>query len=97
MGKLLVDIEDEILEKLDKVAPDRSERRSEFVTLALRRALWELEEQQTAHRASSLRYEQKVSLLNEINEAWADGLDGEERAVMRGMQKKYRKAVKDSW
>ena len=48
MGKLLVEVEDEVLEKLERVAPDRQGRRSEFVSLALRKAFWELEEQKTA-------------------------------------------------
>jgi metal-responsive CopG/Arc/MetJ family transcriptional regulator len=48
MGKLLVEVDDEILMRLEQVAPDRSTRRSEFVSTALRRALWEVEEHETA-------------------------------------------------
>ncbi len=48
-------------------------------------------------RPSPLRGAHRARCLKEINEAWADGLDAEERAVMRGMQRKYREAVKDPW
>ena len=48
MGKLLVEVEDEVLEQLQQVVPNQSEDRSQFVSLALRKALWELEEQKTA-------------------------------------------------
>lgn len=48
MGKLLIEVEDEVLAKLERVAPDRSGQKSKFVTSAIRKALWELEEQETA-------------------------------------------------
>jgi len=48
MKKLLVELDDETAEQLERVAPARSRRRSQFVRSAIRRALWELEEQATA-------------------------------------------------
>jgi predicted transcriptional regulator len=48
MKQLLVELDDEIAAKLEQVAPGRARRRSEFVRMAVRRALWDLEEQQTA-------------------------------------------------
>ncbi len=48
MAALLIEVEDEVVEKLDRVGPHRSTQRSEFVSMAIRRALWELEEQETA-------------------------------------------------
>lgn len=48
MKKMLIEIEDEIAEKLERVAPGRSRRRSQFVRAAIRRALWEIEEEATA-------------------------------------------------
>jgi hypothetical protein len=48
MKQLLIDLEDELAEKLERVAPARSRRRSQFVRSAIRRALWDLEEAQTA-------------------------------------------------
>jgi len=48
MKQLLIELEDEVAEKLERVAPARSRRRSEFVRNAIRRALWELEERATA-------------------------------------------------
>jgi len=48
MKQLLIELDDETAEKLEHVAPARSRRRSQFVRTAIRRALWELEEQATA-------------------------------------------------
>jgi predicted transcriptional regulator len=48
MKQLLIEMDDETAAKLESVAPGRSRRRSEFVRRAVRRALWELEEQGTA-------------------------------------------------
>jgi predicted transcriptional regulator len=48
MKQLLIEIEDDVAERLEAVAPARSRRRSEFVRTAIRRALWELEERATA-------------------------------------------------
>jgi predicted transcriptional regulator len=48
MKQLLIEVEDEVAERLEAVAPARSRRRSEFVRTAIRRALWELEERATA-------------------------------------------------
>lgn len=48
MKQFLIEIDDEVAAKLEKVAPGRSRRRSEFVRNAIRRALWELEEAATA-------------------------------------------------
>ena len=48
MKSLLVEVEDELVERLERVAPARSRRRSEFVRGAILKALWEAEEQATA-------------------------------------------------
>jgi predicted transcriptional regulator len=45
---MLIELDDEDAAKLERVAPGRSRRRSEFVRAAIRRALWELEEHATA-------------------------------------------------
>jgi hypothetical protein len=47
MKQILVEIDDETAGALEKVAPSRSRRRSEFIRIAIRRALWQLEEQTT--------------------------------------------------
>jgi hypothetical protein len=47
MKHMLIDLDPETAAKLEKVAPARSRRRSEFVRAAIRRALWELEERAT--------------------------------------------------
>jgi predicted transcriptional regulator len=48
MKQILIELDDEIAEKLEQVAPGRSRRRSQFIRSAIRRALWELEERATA-------------------------------------------------
>jgi predicted transcriptional regulator len=45
---MLVQIDEETSRRLEKVAPARSRARSEFVRQAIRKALWEREEQATA-------------------------------------------------
>jgi predicted transcriptional regulator len=48
MKQLLIELEDDLAAKLERVAPGRSRKRSEFVRSAIRRALWDLEEALTA-------------------------------------------------
>jgi predicted transcriptional regulator len=48
MKSLLVEVDDELAGRLERVAPARSRRRSEFVRTAILKALWEAEEQATA-------------------------------------------------
>ena len=48
MKAVLVELDDDVAAKLEQVAPGRSRQRSEFIRMAVRRALWDLEEQATA-------------------------------------------------
>lgn len=48
MKSLLVEIDDELVVRLERVAPARSRRRSEFIRAAILKALWDAEEQATA-------------------------------------------------
>jgi predicted transcriptional regulator len=48
MKQLLIEIDEDMATQLERVAPTRSRRRSEFIRAAIRRALWELEERGTA-------------------------------------------------
>jgi hypothetical protein len=48
MKQLLLEVDDEIAARLERVAPARSRQRSEFLRNAIRQALWELEERATA-------------------------------------------------
>ncbi len=48
MKQLLIEVEDDIAAKLEAAAPGRTRRRSEFVRMAIRQALWALEEAATA-------------------------------------------------
>jgi len=61
MKQLLIEVDDELMEKLERVAPPRSRRRSEFVRNAIRQALWNLEEQATAEA-----YRQQPDSENEV-------------------------------
>lgn len=45
--QVLIDLDDDTAEKLEQVAPARR-KRSRFIRTAIRRALWEIEEQATA-------------------------------------------------
>jgi predicted transcriptional regulator len=47
MKQLLIEIDEDMARRLERVAPARSRRRSEFVRSAIRRALWDLEERAT--------------------------------------------------
>jgi len=49
MKSMLIEFDDEVAAKLEQVAPGRARRRSEFVRMAVRRALWDLDEQATAN------------------------------------------------
>lgn len=48
MKALLVEVDDDLASRLERVAPARSRRRSEFIRRATLMALWAAEEQATA-------------------------------------------------
>ena len=48
MKSLLIELDDDTVERIERVAPGRSRQRSEFIRAAIRRALWEIEERETA-------------------------------------------------
>jgi predicted transcriptional regulator len=48
MKQFLIEIDEEMARQLERVAPSRSRRRSEFIRNAIRQALWDLEERATA-------------------------------------------------
>ena len=48
MKSLLVEVDDELASRLERVAPARSRRRSEFVRAAILKALWEAGELATS-------------------------------------------------
>lgn len=48
MKKVLIELDDATAKELERVAPARSRKRSQFIRSAIRKALWELEEQATA-------------------------------------------------
>jgi predicted transcriptional regulator len=48
MKQISVEVDDDVAARLERVAPARSPRRSEFIRMAIRKALWEEEERATA-------------------------------------------------
>jgi predicted transcriptional regulator len=48
MKQVLIEIDDDVAAKLECIAPGRARRRTEFIRMAIRQALWKLEEQATA-------------------------------------------------
>jgi predicted transcriptional regulator len=54
MKQLLIEVDDALAAELEKVAPARSRRRSEFIRCAMRQALWDLEEQKMAEAYKQL-------------------------------------------
>jgi Arc/MetJ family transcription regulator len=48
MKQLLIEVDDELATELERIAPGRSRRRSDFIRCAIRQALWDLEEKRTA-------------------------------------------------
>ena len=48
MKQLLIEVDDDVMKRLEQVAPGKARQRSEFIRSAIRRALWELEEHATA-------------------------------------------------
>ena len=48
MSTVQIEVDDELLEKLEKLGAGPSQRKSEFISMAIRKALWELEEKNTA-------------------------------------------------
>ena len=48
MDKIILELDAETAARLERVAPARSRKRSEFLRLAIRKALWDLEERETA-------------------------------------------------
>jgi Arc/MetJ-type ribon-helix-helix transcriptional regulator len=61
MKQLLIEVDDELASELEKVAPGRSRRRSEFIRYAIRQALWDLEEKRTAEA-----YKQQPDSENDV-------------------------------
>ena len=47
MKQLLIEVDEDTVERLDKIAPARSRQRSAFIRTAIQRALWEIEERRT--------------------------------------------------
>ena len=49
MKRVFVEVDDRTAAELERVVPAKSRKRSEFIRWALRRALWDDEEQTTRH------------------------------------------------
>jgi predicted transcriptional regulator len=75
MKRILIDLDDDIEARLERVAPAHSRRRSEFIRAAIRKALWEVEEQTTAEA-----YRRQP---DSADEAWIDPRTWEPRPPLR--------------
>ena len=53
LKQILIELDSDTAARLERAAPARSRRRSQFIRDAIRRALWELEERET--RSAYLR------------------------------------------
>ena len=69
MKRLLVEVPDELAKELERFVPARSRKRSEFVRMAIRTALGELEERAT--REAYLRQPQDPNDAFLDPEVWA--------------------------
>lgn len=79
MKQLLIEIDAETAEKLEKIAPGRARLRSEFIRAAIRRALWEIEE-----RATEEAYRRQPDTADDLHVdpiVWED--DGKSRRTRR--------------
>ncbi len=91
MTTTAISLDEALLARIVDRASELRLTQSQLLALAV-------EEYLDSHAPRRFRGEQKTARLKAINEAWADGLDAEERAVLRGMRKKYREVVaKDPW
>ncbi|MBI1964035.1 MAG: ribbon-helix-helix protein, CopG family [Candidatus Rokubacteria bacterium] len=81
MKALLIDLDPDTAARLDKVAPSRSRRRSEFIRAAIRRALWELEERAT--EAAYLHQPDSAKDVYVDPDAWEEALPRHRRARSR--------------
>jgi metal-responsive CopG/Arc/MetJ family transcriptional regulator len=73
MKTLVVTVEDEVVAKLARVAPEHSQQQSEFVSMALRKALWELEERETAEAYARQPDSAEDSYVDK--DAWGEDAD----------------------
>lgn len=67
MSTVQIEVDDEVLAKLEKLGPEESSARSKFIAKAIRKALWELEEQHTA-RAYAAQPDSEEAYIDP--EAW---------------------------
>ena len=81
MKALLIELDPDTAARLDKVAPSRSRRRSEFIRSAIRKALWELEERAT--EAAYLRQPDSAEDAYVDLDTW-EALPRRQRAWSRG-------------
>jgi len=61
MKQVLVQLDDRLAAQLEKLAPGRSRRRSEFIRAAIQRAIWQLQEEATARAYREQPEDDKVS------------------------------------
>lgn len=93
MTEIAISLEEPLLARINVRAGELNISPSRLVALAAEEYL----EKHAPGERPSFGGESYEALLARINEAHADGLDDQERALVRGMRKKYRDTVKDPW
>lgn len=48
MSTLVIELEDDLMRRLETIGPRQPRQRSDFISRAIRNALWEIEERKTA-------------------------------------------------
>jgi len=84
MKQLLVELDDEIAAKLERVAPGRTRQRSEFVRNAIRQALWDIEERSTAEAYRRQPDSVEEAYLN--SDVWEPSVKGTRRHRRRAQR-----------
>lgn len=80
MKQILIELDPDTAARLERVAPGSARKRSEFIRGAIRKALWEMEEQMTA--------EAYARQPDAAAEAYVDPRVWEPRAAPRGREKR---------
>ncbi len=80
--KTAISIDDGLLQEADETARRMGLSRSRLFALAV---------------GDFLQRQRREQMLNRLNEIYADGMEAEEKALLTGMKRKLRRAVKERW
>jgi len=80
--KVTISVPEALFQKAEALAKEQGTSRSELFARAME---------------EHIKREKARKMLEQANEAWADGLTDEERSVMDGMRRLHRKAAEGEW